>query len=715
MCYRIPRAIIQVIAAQSHIKRAYGRSVVTKYLRRIALHIAALLFLLVAGYAGGAYAQRPHPCPDDATWNPPISPAGCTKEIQVWNNTGTKIYVVIQGSIQQQAALGNCPVNPAGGGGGDAWLQRALNDVNNCHPVNNDYYVYLNPKTGIAPGGFVSVNVPWWSRTRGGADKYIDWWRAGRVHVFDDQVALDDSYTEAQKLPTVQFATAAITCKQRTGNACKDVEIYQVAAGALSQIATQSPHQLNEYTFADVLNSSHNFALDSLNQNYNVSNVDQVYLPLAMEPIREPPAYAPDIGYSGTTIDVTTARTRMAAFTGATGDNTANPTNWPIYNNPLVNGQPRYPTAGIRVPSAYDMLIYYMQPYYFRAPLPHNTPVIIPSTPPELVKNMISQWSNCTTTGDNCSQVDQTRYKQINNVFLDNYKSYIDGCTTQNCVPPYLMPGTGLPLQPENMYAYLAYIYGWVPFNNNFANKALPTPDQPPAQNGNAPIRYIAMQYNYQNLANEGEWFNPYTQFIHGDAASGGLGANAYAFSIDDAASVQNNAGEGLIFAIGGDNGLPNKTQVPPPVPAYYPYYSFVIGLGSPGASGAQWAKYGICSSEATVQFPNLTGGYSIGVNPELYTFPCTITLTDTKNKKYQIEVKKAASSPPFWPLWSKPSGFDTDVVACPTATGVVPPAEWCMFTNETTTPGPPPFYNLSVRVPLSSVLGGLRGFGPRP
>ena len=45
-------------------------------------------------------------------------PAQCNKEVRILNNTGGKIYVVIQGSIIRQAAIGCAD--------GDVWLQRAL-------------------------------------------------------------------------------------------------------------------------------------------------------------------------------------------------------------------------------------------------------------------------------------------------------------------------------------------------------------------------------------------------------------------------------------------------------------------------------------------------------------------------------------------------------------------------------------------------------------
>jgi hypothetical protein len=234
------------------------------------------------------------------------------------------------------------------------WLQAALGDNSKCYPVKNDYYVYINPTTGIPKNSVASVNLPWWSKTVAPTpDLYVDWWRGGRIIIFDDQTALNDSYLQLQGTPQVKFATGSprVSCKSVAGNKCLpgQLQIFQVPAAA--EIATKSPAQLNEFTFADVKavtggGTSGGEFLD-LNQGYNVSNVDQVYLPVAIEPVRLPA----DIGYMGTVAGLTTFRNTLKTFTGA-DLNPTNPPYWPIYNNPLFKGKPLYPNAGIRVPSA---------------------------------------------------------------------------------------------------------------------------------------------------------------------------------------------------------------------------------------------------------------------------------------------------------------------------------------------------------------------------
>jgi hypothetical protein len=231
-------------------------------------------------------------------------------------------------------------------------------------------------------------------------------------------------------------------------------------------------------------------------------------------------------------------------------------------------------------------------------------------------------------------------------------------------------------------------------------------------------IDYINLQYNYLKRP-PARWFNPYTRLIHGPESEGGLNANAYAFSIDDRTSFLNNSGGslpgGLIIAVGGPNGLVNGTQMPPPIPEYHRLWDFAVSLGPATLNGAQWAKYGICSNTADTPFPPRTIGengqplgYVIGVDAVVQrTYPCDITLTDTKNRKYRIRVKQAGKPPQsIWPPF-KPGGmngnFDKDVISCPDLADFVPPSDWCNFTNEVAVPtlqgGPQ--YELGIRSPL--------------
>jgi hypothetical protein len=640
-------------------------------------------------------------------------PQKCIKEIRIWNNTPGKIYVILQAGKQGHEAH-NCPAKD---GGGDVWLQGALGDRANCYKVTQDYHVYVNPETGIPRNSFVSIKLPFWSKREAGApDTYIDWWRGGRVVIFDDKTALDDTYLKLKGRRQVQFAPGSPQplCNDSSNNSCSQAElqIYQVPPAA--QIAQHTPFQLNEFTFADVTPFAVGGDLISLNQNYNVSNVDQLYLPIAIEPVREPA----DVPYMGTTMSVREFRQKLQRFTG--DPSTPNLLKWPVYNNPLRKKEsgvrePVYPNAGIRVPSPLAAFNFYMSPSRF--PPDPNKPdepgefEIIPSNPPSLLDRMMEQWRICTTGSAPCP--DKKVYQQINDVFLANYHVYFDKkCFEKPDAPDYLKPVETNPARPK-LTTFLRFVHGWVPFNTSCNVPELPTV----AGGFRDTIDYINLQYNYLTRG-AARWFNPYTRLIHGPESEGGLNANAYAFSIDDRTSFLNNSGGslpgGLIIAVGGATGLVNGTQMPPPIPEYHTLWDFAVSLGPASLDGAQWARYGICSDTADTAFPprglDADGqplGYVMGVDAVLQrNYPCNITFTDTKDRKYRIVVKQARIPPkPIWPDFT-PSGstpFDTDVVECPALDGFVAPRQWCKFTNEVAKPKEQggPQYELGLRSPL--------------
>jgi hypothetical protein len=672
---------------------------------------ALVLLAAMAGSAGTAAADgNLKGCPDDGGG----FPDRCTKEIRIYNNTDGPLWAILQASIQRTDAI-RCTVNDKGGG--DVWLQAALEDYNKCYAVKNDYYVYVNPTDGIAKGSSVSLSVPWWSkRTDGAQDPYIDWWRGARVIFFDDQNALNDTYAKLKNNPEVAFAAGSPKVKCNDGTPCK-LQIFEVNPGA--GIDTQTPYQLNEFTFADVRKVTDGGTkggdILSYNQGYNVSNVDQLYLPLAIEPVRDPPD---EIGYMGTTISVPLFRKQLAKFAGYDEKDNSKPLLWPIYNNPTVKNKTMYPKAGIRIPSTQTVFNFYMNPQYFPGT---DLPKILPfdkrnpdNDPPELVVNLIKQWKACTANkavGCPSSEI----YKEINDTFLANYKKYINTCDK---VPNYLKPVTQNPPAPK-FIPFLTYVYGWVPFNFGCANEELPTADQPP-DGSRVPIDYMSVQYNYEDSSlDRTKWFNPYTQLVHDSFPAGGLAANAYAFSIDDHSSFQSNDGGklpgGLIFAIGGANGLPSKKQVPPPVPPFFKYFDFSINLGTPGKGKPYWLSYGICSDTANSTFPfGAERGYGIGVDPALTKItranPCNITLVDSEKRKYRIQILQADAPPnPIWPPFKR-DGFDPNVIACPDLDGFVPPEKWCVFINETADPSVHPGqYGISTRVPLEEPRGARR------
>lgn len=666
--------------------------------------------LMSLALAGPAWVSTPAAAANTALTCKTGKEAQCFKQVRIANNTGNTIYVVIQASRHvDKAAIGNCP------NGGDLWLQGAFNNVKNCYTIKNDYYVYVNPTKGIPTGGIASITLPWWSKlntTRdAAADTYVDWWQSARIFVFDDQTALNESFKinagRSGKIVTFDTGSPAPTCTTgQKANACtaSEMRVYRVQDSVPgSGIQSQTPYQLSEFTFADVINQNNMAVVTDLDANYNVSYVDQIYLPVAMAPL----SASGKVGYIGSTMSVSDWRSRLMTFTGANSTLTS-ATKWPIYNNPISGKTRRYPNAGIRVPSTASIFDFYMTPTHIGT---SKHPQIVPassSAPPTLVANMRANWQNCTTSPyKNCPSY--ALYAPLKAAFDQNYKGYIaNKCWNKTSGPSYMAPqSNGLP----NINTYLFFLYGWAAFNSNGCTAPdLPEGSYAPAQYGNARVNYVTLQYNYNYAmlnSTGAKMFNPYTQLVHGPTAKGFLGASAYAFSVDDLVSLQQRPAIGLVLAIGGSRGLPSTVRLPANPPTAYNWYTASLNLGSAGSGAVGWKSYGLCSDTVTADFP-IANPTAIGLDPNITPSPCKITLLDTKNKKYQITIKKFsnAGTPPYqiWPAFTQSGSThsDSNVVACNSGD------TWCPGVVETATKvtagqSAPPTFSLATPPPAQN------------
>ncbi|HEY2235779.1 MAG TPA: hypothetical protein VGK01_20065, partial [Candidatus Angelobacter sp.] len=288
----------QNVMTTLHLTTSTGRS----SLRPGLLFIPLALFLALAGVAGSARAAIP----------PPVCPGpDCQKVITIYNNfTDHAVFPVIQAGIQ----------NP------DPWLQALFND--NSHTYAETHYsrVYVNPVRGIPPGGHVSVTVPWYSKLLNDPDTYADWYNGCRIVLFD----------------TAEALSQARDCRDRPPNPCNGEEPLRftddsppISCNGCSEplaffkdrlaYGPQYPFQLVEYTFADVGTVGPPHIID-LNVGYNVSYLDQVYLPVALAACGTEPCNSPDpfaVGYLGTTKELSDFRRILTEFSTTEG--------WPQY------------------------------------------------------------------------------------------------------------------------------------------------------------------------------------------------------------------------------------------------------------------------------------------------------------------------------------------------------------------------------------------------
>lgn len=194
------------------------------------------------------------------------------------------------------------------------------------------YRAYINGVNGIAPKQAAFVLVPFYSEVvqnpAGGtiSNQYVDWWKSMRLYIYDVQSNVIQTQSEPG-VNALTLNTSGPTC----ACGCSQVSIFSATPG----LPTNDPSQLFEYTYATVLDQNPApYPIDRTIVNYNISGVDQIYLPAAMEPFG-----ISTYGYTGTVVDLQTFRNSLDLFLSETV--------WPVYA-----GLP-YP----RIPSAYNVVI----------------------------------------------------------------------------------------------------------------------------------------------------------------------------------------------------------------------------------------------------------------------------------------------------------------------------------------------------------------------
>jgi hypothetical protein len=361
------------------------------------------------------------------------------KVLAFYNNSPETIYPIIEAPI--------LPVDP--------WLQAQFGITSGnlgSYPFQDTtiHRAYVNGTNGIPPGGVAIVTVPFYSELvsnpSGGnvADQYVDWWNAMRVYLYDVQSNLITQYNNDSANPVTLY-TPGPSCN----SGCSSVNVFSSNTG----LPLNDPFQLTEYTFADVVTSlTVPYPIDRTHVDYDYSGVDQIYLPVAMEPFG-----SSLVGYTGTVVDLSTFRTDINTFIGDTG--------WPLY-------------AGLpfpRVPGAYNVVTGNLDLT--------NT---VPAT--TLLTNT---WQNCLT---NPAAENHANCVLVNDLFQANYIS----CN-----------GAGAPTQSD----LIQHIYGWVAFTGPAACGLNALASTPGGVYAPAVTAYETLQYTFhQDYVGD---FNPYTQLIH--------------------------------------------------------------------------------------------------------------------------------------------------------------------------------------------------------
>jgi hypothetical protein len=635
---------------------------------------AIALAALVACYGGAAQAQ------DCVSPNQSTSPV---KIVNIRNNTGKPIWAVLETAKQDLRDNLNRPH--------DRWLQAEFNPTPGTYASTYLYRAYVNPDTGIKERSAVSVTVPFYTQLEATpcpfqADQYINWWRALRVYVYDDPGAIAHAYdtdTNPQNATPMSPPGAIPSCP-----ACAlPLVVYRSQTGGDGHgvsLPPVDPSQLLEFTFALVPAAPQPLSINYDFVDYDISSVDQVYLPVAMDPLNNP-----YIGYIGSVLPRGSVLPpqgfagRLAQFQSDFG--------WPKYKWPdYVTNQ-----ENIRLPGTFNVMNEIAHP--------GSPPPFVPDGPAlkqlPVIQAMETLWNTCCGAGWPGSPATCTppsppsatcdTMAQVAHLFEQNYTRY-----QQLCAAP-------AGLTRDHM---LANVYGWVPFiscpGGDVDNQLKDTPGYGEAGYAAVANAYVDLQYHSPPDPTTYGEFNRYVQLIH-DVKY--LRVGEYAFSIDDAAGNMLEVGAGLNIAIGGPTGLGNPNPYDP-----WRYFLFVVGDAPESLS---WTKYRICTQSDPATCPSTSpdrdfevsatkaglisyAGIKIGAVP----CPCVIVLQDSAGTMYRVAVKNLPAPPPTHPInqqgdppialdasWVAKAGNAFANVACADTTT---PFAWCATVVPTIDPG---------------------------
>jgi hypothetical protein len=621
--------------------------------------IAALLFALILGYAGNAAAQTP--CMPSPSCVPKM-------KIKIFNNSPTyNIY----------------PVLSSGTAVPDLFLQAALMVPKaqlgaNPFPKLNQFRLYINPTgDGIPPNGNVTITLPFYTQliptaqvqpkyptnpaTPNCPDQYIDWWGGGRIEFFKNlnsvhqpPAALTADYM-GTNLPArgcqvkcngaavpaaCQTSFAKFACNPIAGAAvprcptCQQpLQIFKDPAG----LKNNEPSQLTEYTLGAIDQNSDPFGLDLHNVDYDVSYVDTAFMPIAMEPVNNI-----QVGYIGMITSIETLRAALMKFTMPSSPWTG----WPQFKDDQG-------VTILKIPSALHIFAGDPDMTPPGPPLPGPPPPPYPWAP---INKMADLWQTCVAengTAPICSPM-----RDVRDLFGANYRNYVATYT----MPSFGCNSDGMHPNPvaRTRALTLRSVHGWSPFNDNCTNARGNLLENTPGYftdeiiNGK-PVRTFA---RYQAVKEEFDrlqyWpdevggnllkgrFNPYGVLIHG--ADYINAPYVYAYSVDDAVGNMQVAGDGLILAVGGVNGLPNPNHATP----------FInVSFGGATTDRVQFTKYGICTTTPdTAVNPNFRSFIISSTNPNA----CPLSWVDNStpsNLQYTFKLKyQPEGMPPSVPPW---------------------------------------------------------------
>ncbi len=293
----------------------------------------------------------------------------------------------------------------------DTWMQAAFKVPksalgDNPYPTPNTFRLYFNPTgAGIPPNSSITVTLPLYTQLVPTdqvnpklPDQYVDWWNGGRISIYASLAsdasppkALIADYTArpSQKLLIPVAGAAVPAC-----SACQQApQIFEDTDG---ELPSNDPAQLTEYTLGAINLTKDPYTLNVKNVDYDVSYVDNVFLPAAMEPYNNPV-----VGWIGTTEEIDPFKAALQKFLAT----------------PAFEGWPQYVDneneTVLKIPSALHIL--------------EDQANLTPAPPWAPIENMKTLWSQCTAGGTDpiCSDI-----RDVRDLFAANFANYINNYRT---------------------------------------------------------------------------------------------------------------------------------------------------------------------------------------------------------------------------------------------------------------------------------------------
>lgn len=498
------------------------------------------------------------------------------------------------------------PVLSTGTSDHSLWMQSAFKVLKkdlerDRFPKPYQFRFFVNPKgDGIPPNSSVTVTLPLYSLLvpEGQVDptkpnQVIDWWGGGRIEIFDapaddhkPPATLTKIYNDRPGQTAVNpVATAEVpTCPE-----CQPLKFFK----DLNGLKHNEPSQLTEYTLGAINQNKNPMELNDHNVDFDVSYVDDAYLPVAMEPYGNE-----QVGYVGMLNSIDDFRKSMKKF---------------LNKNSPYTGWPQFVTDEgetiLKVPST--LHIFGGDPDLTDKPWPP-------------INQMNKRWNDCTETTD-----DKTAYcrrnRKVRALFQKNYDTYKKKYDSLGCDPDR----GPIKLTEKVMRQH---VQGWTPFGEGCDNPTVNLLEKTPGYRKDNSEKYQKTKEIFDDLQYlpSGE-FNPYALMIHSPDYIGA--PNVYAYSVDDAVGNMQADGTGFIIAVGGKKGLPNPHPATPPIH---------VSFGYAPTDAIRFARYGICSDTADRNVDPDFPSFDISITS---IDDCKLTFVDTLGRAYVFQVK---SQPPY-------------------------------------------------------------------